>query len=154
MFAIYVAAQKLHAIFSCGVLHASRERGMRTHQIAVAIAIIGAVLLLACILFGWNVSLKEYVGVDRNLRDISLALWSFLLPAWFTLEEWWAPNDQVTLERFRKNQQHARYFWTVIGGAIAIIIGTAAPIAPSPGKATSALPESGTAKNTTNPAPQ
>ena len=59
----------------------------RAHQITIFGAIAGALLLLAGMLLGHDVSLKDAVGVNRSVRDVAIALWAFLLPAWFTLEE-------------------------------------------------------------------
>lgn len=59
----------------------------RAHQITIFAAIAGALLLLAGMLLGHDVSLKDAVGVNRSVRDVAIALWAFLLPAWFTLEE-------------------------------------------------------------------
>lgn len=100
---------------------------MNSHKWAIVLATLGAILLLVGILFGWRYSLKDLLGIDRTVRDAAIALWAFLLPAWFTFEEWWAPQDATQLATFRKNQQYARYGWTAAGGVIAILIGLGAP---------------------------
>jgi hypothetical protein len=87
-----------------------------------------AILLLASMLFGHNLKLEAIIGVKRTARDIAIALWAFLLPAWFTLEEmWFAPKDAEKLAAFREAQQKARFTWVVASGAVAILIGTTAP---------------------------
>jgi hypothetical protein len=93
------------------------------------IATLIGVALLAGILFGWSVRLDKVLGVDRSLRDLSVALWAFLVPAWYQLEEaWFAPvGDPDEMERFIQNQKKARLTWTIIGGAAAIVIGISAP---------------------------
>jgi hypothetical protein len=102
----------------------------RGHRAAVLGAIAGALVLLAAMLFGWHFNLKEVLGVDRYLRDIAVALWAFLLPAWFTVEElWFSPpsTNPAQLEKFREGQRKARATWAIVGGAVAIVIGATAP---------------------------
>ena len=100
---------------------------MNSHKWAIACATLGAVLLIIGMLFGWKYSLKDLLGVDRTARDAAIALWAFLLPAWFTFEEWWAPQDAGELANFRRGQQYARYGRTIAGGVVAILIGIGAP---------------------------
>ena len=102
---------------------------MNGHKLAIGSATVGAIVLIAGMLFGWKYSLRDLLGVDRTAREAAIALWTFLLPAWFLFEEWWAPSDDkpAELAKFRKNQQYARYGWTVVGAVVAILIGLTAP---------------------------
>ena len=58
------------------------------HIAAVLAATIAAAAVLAGLIFGWNIYL-DTIGVHRSVRDVAIALWSFLLPPWFTVEEAW-----------------------------------------------------------------
>ena len=105
-----------------------------SHRLAVILATIGAVALLFAMLFGtW--SLEPYIGVPRSFRDTAVALWGFLLPAWFVVEEaWFAPppnSPPAEQAAFRAGQQKARLAWLIVGGAIGIVIGLTAPTLPS-----------------------
>lgn len=89
-----------------------------------------ALLLLAAMLLGGTFSLADSVGIDRSLRDVAVALWAFLLPAWFTLEEaWFAPpsSQEQKLAAFHRTQRAGRITWTTVSGAVAIVIGSSAP---------------------------
>lgn len=102
----------------------------RAHQVTIFAAVAGALLLLAGMLFGHKVSLNDAVGVNRSVRDVAIALWAFLLPAWFTLEETWfaPPADQPDqLARFQAMQRKARLTWVIAAGAVAVILGVSAP---------------------------
>ena len=102
------------------------------HKAAVILANCGGIALLLAMLFGQQ-SLKPYIGVSRSLRDTAVALWSFLLPAWFIVEEaWFSPSSDDTQEllRFREAQRKARLTWLIVGGAVGIIIGLTAPTLP------------------------
>ncbi|UIN33974.1 hypothetical protein [Methylobacterium oryzae] len=93
------------------------------HTIAIILAVTIGLLLISGMLFG-NHKLPEFIASkDHTYRDICIALWIFLLPNWFTLEEYWAPEPGPQLDQFRKAQQFARVFWTILSGAVAIIIG-------------------------------
>jgi hypothetical protein len=108
-----------------------KDKGI-VHQVVRLGAIAGAAALLWAMLFGGGHSLEESLHVDRNLRDIAIALWAFLLPAWFTIEELWfspAANDKGVLEKFRADQNKARQTLVIVAGAVAIIIGATAPSA-------------------------
>ena len=96
---------------------------MTTHKAAIiGSTFIGALLLVGA-LFGHGLSLNQlHMGVDRTLRDVSIALWIFLLPSWFTFEENFAPEDPDALVLFRKRQQTARGAWTIASGAIFIVV--------------------------------
>ena len=97
-----------------------------SHIAAVLAATVAAAAVLAGMIFGWNIYL-DTIGVHRSVRDVAIALWSFLLPSWFTVEEaWFAPKDATKLEDFRELQRKARLTWTIAAGAIAIIIGATA----------------------------
>jgi hypothetical protein len=97
-----------------------------SHIAAVLAATIAAAAVLAGMIFGWNIYL-DTIGVHRSVRDVAIALWSFLLPSWFTVEEaWFSPKDATKLDDFRELQRKARLTWTIAAGAIAIIIGATA----------------------------
>jgi hypothetical protein len=97
-----------------------------SHIAAVLAATVAAAAVLAGMIFGWNIYL-DAIGVHRSMRDVAIALWSFLLPSWFTVEEaWFAPKDATKLDDFRELQRKARLTWTIVAGAIAIIIGATA----------------------------
>jgi hypothetical protein len=105
----------------------------KAHIAAVVGAGFGAAILLATILFGWKCHLDSIIGVPRTARDIAVALWAFLLPAWFTLEEtWFAPTSEGDLIVFRERQRTARLTWLIAGGAVAIVIGLTAQTLPQP----------------------
>jgi hypothetical protein len=107
---------------------ASLNTGMTwPHLITGGAACIAALAVLCSMLFGWNVFL-DTIGIHRTLRDVGVALWAFLLPAWFTVEEaWFTPKDPRLLESFRKRQSNARLTWTLAAGAVSVIIGMSAP---------------------------
>lgn len=118
------------------------------HPIAIVLACLGAVVLLAGMLFGAHKSVNDLIAVDinvdRSVRDVSLALWTFLLPAWFSVEEqWFSPEerDAAKKNRFAEGQKKARYTWTVVAGAMAIILGISAPSS-TPPKPSAAAPTS------------
>jgi hypothetical protein len=113
-----------------------------SHLMAIAAACIAALTILGSMLFGWRVYLDD-IGIHRTLRDVSVALWAFLLPAWFTVEEaWFSPKDPTLLTIFRDRQSKARLTWTVVAGAVSVIIGMTAP---SGQTAPSSTPASGSA---------
>jgi hypothetical protein len=65
----------------------------------------------------------------REMSQVE-AVVKFLVPAWFMVEElWFAPkgDSAEVLESFREAQHKARVTWTVVGGAVAILIGVTAP---------------------------
>ena len=98
-----------------------------SHIATVVAAAVAAMAVLAAMIFGWNYYL-DMIGIHRSLRDVSIALWSFLLPSWFTVEEaWFAPKDPTKLNDFRDLQRKARLTWTIAAGAVGIIIGATAP---------------------------
>lgn len=108
-----------------------------SHKAAVLIATIGAIVLLAGILFG-NMPMPASVGSHLSVREACLAAWAIAVPAWFTFEEWWTPTDPEYEKTFRRNQQFARYGWLAAGLIIAAIIGTTIPegrTPPAPGSA-------------------
>ncbi|MDX3899365.1 MAG: hypothetical protein QHC40_02450 [Sphingobium sp.] len=103
-------------------------RGAHLPSIWAAIAL--AVILLIAILLGSGEPFPAGIGGKRSVRDVALALWTFLVPAWFMIEElWFSPpkSDPAAIERFLVAQHKARVTWTVIGGAVAIMIGVTAP---------------------------
>jgi hypothetical protein len=102
-----------------------------SHGFAVWVAIITGFFIILGMLLG-NHPMPGLFGVNQTIRQICVALWTFLLPAWFTVDDYWAPRDNPTeLAKYRENQQAARVFWTVVGGAAAIIIGATAPSIPA-----------------------
>src|SRR5437868_7711213 len=97
-------------------------------------------------IFGWNIYL-DAIGVHRSMRDVAIALWSFLLPSWFTVEEaWFTPNDATKLNDFRELQRKARLTWTIAAGAVGILIGVTAQSSDSSGHTTNNLPISAHSK--------
>ena len=112
-----------------------------SHLLAIAAACIAALAVLGSMLLGWNVYL-DAIGIHRTLRDVGVALWAFLLPAWFTVEEaWFTPKDPDLLDVFRERQSKARLTWTVAAGAVSVIIGMSAPSTqPAPPASGSAAP--------------
>lgn len=109
-----------------------------SHVAAIAAACAAALAVLGSMLFGWRVYL-DVIGIHRSLRDVGVALWAFLLPAWFTVEEaWFSPtNNPALLVVFRDRQSKARLTWTLAAGAVSVIIGMTSPSSPT------APPESG-----------
>ena len=102
-----------------------------SHIAAVLAATVAAATVLAGMIFGWNIFL-DTIGVHRSVRDVAIALWSFLLPSWFTVEEaWFSPKDPAKLDDFRELQRKARLTWTIAAGAVGILIGATAPSGPS-----------------------
>ena len=100
------------------------------HTVLIISAVIIAIALLAGILFGAREPLPKSIGADQSVRDVALALWTFLIPAWFMVESaWFTPpeEDPSALKRFLAAQNAARLTWTVVGGAVAIVIGATAP---------------------------
>jgi len=101
--------------------------------IAIALATLVALVLLAGMLFGHSATLERWTGLDSSVRDVCLALWAFLLPSWFTLEEaWFAPKDPDALADFYAVQKRGRITWLIVAGAVAILIGSTAPEAQQP----------------------
>ena len=101
------------------------------HMAAAAAATVAAAAVLAAMIFGWNYYL-DAIGIHRSLRDVAIALWSFLLPSWFTVEEaWFSPKAGAELNDFRELQGKARLTWTIAAGAVGILIGATAPSSPS-----------------------
>jgi hypothetical protein len=99
---------------------------MTRHRLAIWGANAGGILLFLCILFGHSFSL-DIIGVKSTLREMALALWAFLLPAWFTVEAmWFAPptTDHKAIAEFHADQNRARATWLIVGGVITILIGT------------------------------
>jgi hypothetical protein len=117
------------------------------HIAAVLAATAAAVAVLAGMILGWNIYL-DAIGVHRSVRDVAIALWSFLLPSWFTVEEaWFTPNDATKLNDFRELQRKARLTWTIAAGAVGILIGVTAQSSDSArAHATNNLPMSAPSK--------
>lgn len=94
------------------------------HRMAAYAATLVGLALLAGALFGWNYHLNAF-GSERTVRDVSVALYSFLVPVWFTLErECWEPDKKDSeYNRFKRGQRIAQAIWIAIGGLIGIIIG-------------------------------
>jgi hypothetical protein len=102
-----------------------------THHAAVAAAILVALVIFYFMIFGSNIRLTR-IANSRSARDVAIALWAFLLPAWFTIEDqvFGPPPGDTKYVEFHKGQEVARYLWTVVAGVIAIIIGASAPSLP------------------------
>jgi hypothetical protein len=124
-----------------------RDGNLRMHEMtyghiaAVLGATVAAIALFSAMIFGWNYYLDS-IGIHRSLRDVAIALWAFLLPSWFTVEEaWFSPKDPAKLDDFRELQRKARLTWTIVAGAVGIIIGVTAPSGgPSPAHTTNNPP--------------
>jgi hypothetical protein len=117
------------------------------HLVAAALAVVVALLLIAGMLLGGMRSLPDVFTVHKSIRDIAVALWAFLLPAWFMLEEvWFGPpaSEPERLARFRAGQRKAQQTWVIVGGAVAIIIGLSA--SPLSGSAVSPVKGDGTSQ--------
>jgi hypothetical protein len=106
------------------------------HGLAIGFAVLVAILLLVAMIVGGNVPLKH--GLARgSLRDLAIALWAVLLPAWFMLEtRLFAPleTDSEAIVRFRHAQDTGQIVLTVAGVVVGLVIGrgvgTPAPGAP------------------------
>lgn len=94
----------------------------KTHKASIILAIIVALVLLVGMIIGNHGMPPIFNTSSRTVRELCVALWVFLLPAWFSLEEYWAPDSDPELKQFRKSQQFARMFWTLLSGCVAIII--------------------------------
>lgn len=93
------------------------------HGAAMVLASLVGISLLIGMLWGKD-KLPESMGIpDKTVRQTCIALWVFLLPLWFTMEERWLPDAEEEIKQFRRTQQFARQIWTAAGGAVAIIIG-------------------------------
>ncbi|MFC7477958.1 hypothetical protein ACFQS7_26665 [Dankookia sp. GCM10030260] len=98
------------------------------HKAVFWLSIIGALAILAAMLFGARTSLESTLDINRTLRDVAIALWAFALPAFFVLEETlFAPRDPVKLAIFMEDQRKARAVWLFVGGLVAVMIGATAP---------------------------
>jgi len=101
------------------------RRGL-VHWAAIAVAVVVALGLFVVMILGPNWEVPEVLGKTRTWRQIALALWAFLLPAWFTMEElWFGPKDKAQRESFISLQRKAQATWVVVAGVVAILIGTA-----------------------------
>jgi len=89
--------------------------------------------ILSGILFGARTSLRDILNFNSSLRELCIALWAFLFPAWSQLgEAWFAPRRNADeLARFYEAQQRARLTWMIVAGVVAIAIGTSAPELPT-----------------------
>jgi hypothetical protein len=87
---------------------------------AVLGAVFFAIVILVGILFGSGHKLPFNVNDGQDIRTISLALWAFVVPSWWTLEEEIWPGSA-------QGQKGARLIWLVVGGVVLIIIGAAPP---------------------------
>ena len=103
----------------------------RAHKLAAGVATIGALLLIAGMLFG-NRPVPDFIGGHGTVRSLAIALWAFALPWWFEIEEWFVPEDDARRKRFERAQKYARRLWIGIGAMVAIIIGVSAPQYKSP----------------------
>jgi hypothetical protein len=92
----------------------------RGHRLAVIGAVIVAAAILLGIVFGSGQKLPFNINANQDIRTICLALWAFVVPSWWTLEdEVWPGSAQ--------NQKGARLIWLVFGGAVLIMIGATPP---------------------------
>lgn len=118
-----------------------------THKLAIAIAVLGAIALLigmATTVGDKPVSVLGFSG-SMTIRKASVAVWAIVIPAWFTIEEWWAPTDPQALAAFHRSQGFARYAWLVAGIIVATIVGIQIPDTP---KAMPVAPQTDNAQST------
>src|SRR4051794_29277497 len=84
-----------------------RQSSMQSDHTWAAIgATVGAYLLLLGMLIGRGVSITDINNVS-DLRTICIAMWTFLVPVWFTVESMvWGPSadDTEGLTRFYHGQ--------------------------------------------------
>ena len=98
-----------------------------SHVAAIIGAVLGALLLLAGMLFGSSPLSHYGVASELTIQQACLALWSVVVPAWFIVEEHWSPSDPVQQAAFRRSQATAKYGWLVAGFCVALIIGQSMP---------------------------
>jgi hypothetical protein len=115
------------------------------HRVVAVVSIFLALGALGCILFGWAVSMRDYLGIDKSLRDVAVAVWAFALPAFFVVEETWflpkvPPHTQQDVAQFYEDQKKARFTWLAIGGIVSVLIGLTAPTFPPAGSSPSTPP--------------
>ena len=99
---------------------------MRLHHIAIAAVNLVAVLLILGMLMGAEIKMPEILHVDRTIRDLCIALWSFVIPAWFVLETaTFCPrtDDLAAKTQFYENQRVGQMWATFVGTVVAIILG-------------------------------
>ncbi|MDB5677449.1 hypothetical protein [Sphingomonas bacterium] len=97
---------------------------MNRHSLAVVGINIVAIALIAGMLFGGRQPMPAALSIDRTVRDVSIALWSFIIPAWFTLETAaFAPRVDADKLVFYDKQRVGQLFATFVGTIVAIILG-------------------------------
>jgi len=100
------------------------------HWVYVAGAIIIEVTLNVGILFGAEARFPKSMNIKQSVRDVCIALWAFLVPAWFQFETFiFAPTDKRSdaYAAFAHGQQSGQLVAAIIGGVVAIMIGATAP---------------------------
>jgi hypothetical protein len=93
-----------------------------SHKHVVWLGNICGFVLLFCVLSGGRYYLDDLIAIHKTLRDVSLALWTLLLPAWFNIEDRWAPKDPEAKLAFHESQKTGRTIWTVAGAAVLAIV--------------------------------
>lgn len=99
---------------------------MRLHSIAIAAVNVLAFLLILGMLLGGEVLMPEQFHIDRTVRDLSIALWTFIIPAWFSLETaTFSPRTggAAAKAKFYDNQRVGQIWATFVGTVVAIILG-------------------------------
>lgn len=98
------------------------------HKVIFVLSLLSAIAILGAMLFGGRFNLNAILAIDRNLRDVAIAVWAFAFPAFFVLEETlFAPKDAEKLAIFMEDQKKARAVWIFVGGVVAVMIGATAP---------------------------
>lgn len=90
------------------------------HRLAIVGANMVALAILAGIFLGNKESLPFNINTSQDIRTICLALWAFIVPSWWTLEEELWPGSAL-------HQKGARLLWVLVGGLSFIVIGTVPP---------------------------
>lgn len=106
-----------------------------SHRLVVLSANVLALIVLLSALFGFNVHLDDIFGVSRTLREVSTAAWALLVPAWFTIEDQWAPTEEEKLKEFRHAQQTGRIIWATVGALVFTVVLAAPNAGNSPANA-------------------
>jgi Na+/proline symporter len=100
-------------------------------------------MLLGGILLGNGKRLPFDINNVQDVRTICLAVWSFVLPAWSTVEEsiWCPPVGTPEELSFRKTQQGARACWTMGAAVVCLVVGSTPtkPLDPIPTKISQAV---------------
>jgi hypothetical protein len=99
------------------------------HWLAATLSTIVGFALLAGILLGNGKRLPLEINTTQDIRTICLAVWSFLIPAWFSLEDkiWTPPAGSAEEARYKRIQEGARYGWTIAAALVCLVVGATPP---------------------------